>query len=128
MQGKIALVIGLLLGVPLASAAGSIEHMLAKLGPEERSHQACILRGLDAVRADARLRAADRMKASIFSPAVLQGALLTAKGGAVRDGARWYALSFSCQLTGDLMKATSFSFTVGNEVPKASWDRLGLWQ
>jgi hypothetical protein len=128
MQGKIALVLGVVLSVQAAWAADPMQRMLAKLSPQERSHQACILRGLDTVRRDARLRKADRMKTSIFSPAVLDGTHLTAKGGAVRDGSRWFAISFSCQLTADLMKATSFSFTLGNEVPKDSWDRLGPWQ
>jgi hypothetical protein len=129
MRSKVVLTAGLvLLGGRLAMAQGAFERMLAKLSPEERSNQACILRGLDAVRSDPRLRAADRMQASTFSPAALQGTRLTATGGAVRAGNTWYALSFTCHLTGDLMRATSFSFTVGKEVPKASWDRLGLWQ
>jgi len=128
MQGKIALALGMVLSAQAGWAADHMQRMLAKLSPEERSHQACILRGLDTVRHDARLRKADRMKTSIFSRAVLEGTHLTAKGGAVRDGKRWFAISFSCELTADLMKATSFSFTVGTEVPKDSWDRLGLWQ
>jgi hypothetical protein len=101
--------------------AGAIEDALKKLAPEERSHQACALRGLDAVRKDARLHDADRMKSSIFSRAVLNGNTLVAEGGAVRSGSHWYALSYKCQLTNDLMKATAFSFAVGAEFKK----RLG---
>jgi len=111
----------------LPARAGTIEQALAKLAPEERAHQACAIKGLATVRRDARLRKADRMKTSILAPAVLQGTLLTAKGGAVHAGEHWYALSFTCQLAGDFMKATSFSFTLGAEIPKATWDRHGLW-
>jgi hypothetical protein len=128
MLGKIALAVGLLVSAQPATAAGAIEHALSKLAPEERSHQACILRGLDLVRRDPRLRKADRMKTSIFSPASLQGTTLVAKGGAVRVGDRWHALSFTCQLTGDLMRATTFSFELGKEIPQDSWERLGLWR
>jgi hypothetical protein len=108
--------------------AGPLEQTLAKLEPQSRSQQVCILRGLDAVRRDPVLRKADRMKTSIFGPAALEGTRLTAKGGAVRSGTRWYALSFSCDLTANLMKATSFSFTRGAEIPERDWDRLGLWR
>ncbi len=105
-----------------------MEQALAKLAPQERSQQACILKGLDAVRRDARLRHADRISASVFVPAVLDGTLLTAKGGAIRAGDHWYALSFTCRLTGDLMKAMSFAFALGAEIPKETWDKHGLWR
>jgi hypothetical protein len=128
MPKKTALAVALTVCVPQLSVAGPpIEQVLARLAPEERSHQACILKGLDEVRRDPRLRMADRMKTSIFSPAVLDGTRLQAKGGAVRAGGRWYALDFTCKLTDNLMKATSFSFAVGREVPKESWEKYGLW-
>jgi hypothetical protein len=53
--------------------------------------------------------------------------MLAGKGGAIRAGDHWYALTFTCQLTSNLMKATSFSFALGNEIPKTTWDKLGLW-
>jgi Domain of Unknown Function (DUF930) len=126
MLRKVALTISLACAA-LPARAGPMDKALAKLAPEERSQQACVLKGLDTVRRDARLRRADRISASIFGPAVLDGTLLTAKGGAIRVADRWYALSFACHLTGDLMKATSFTFALGAEIPKESWDKLGLW-
>jgi hypothetical protein len=126
---RVALVLAVaLLGGPASAAASGIDKMLAKLGPEERSHQVCALKGMDAVRTDARLRQADRLKSSVFSPAALEQTRLTAKGGAVRSGNHWYALSYVCTLTGDLMKATSFSFQIGPEIPERNWDRYGLWR
>lgn len=136
MWGKIAqrvrMGLGLALGLVAAGAwqalaSDQFTQTLSKLDPEERSHQACIIRGFDAVRADPRLRKADRMKTSILTPAVLKGATLTAKGAAVRAANHWYALSFVCSLTPDLMKATTFSFTLGPEIPKQKWNELGLW-
>ena len=118
----------LLCWAPARAQTAAMERALAKLSPDERTHQLCILRGLDAVRREPRLRNADRMKTSIFTPAVLQGTVLTAKGGAVRAGEHWYALSFTCQLSTDLMKATAFNFALGGEIPKTSWDQHGLWR
>lgn len=109
-----------------ATAAG-IESSLAKLEPEERSHQACILKGLREVGREPKLRRADRMKTSIFTRAVLKGSMLAAPGGAVRVKGHWYRLAFACTLTDDYMKATTFTFELGTEIPKESWDRLGLW-
>jgi hypothetical protein len=114
--------------LPAAASAKSLERQLAALSPEFRSQQACILRGLSAVRRERLLRKADRMKTSIFSPAVLEGTKLTAKGGAVRAQGHWYSLSFSCDLTNDWMKATSFSFALGGEIPERDWEQLGLWR
>ena len=111
----------------MAASAGPLEQALLKLSPEERSHQVCILKGLETGKRDKRLRGADRLKTSILSPATLQGELLTAKGGAVRIKDRWFAISFTCQLASDLMKAKSFTFDLGAEIPKSRWDQLGLW-
>lgn len=109
------------------ASAQSMDKALAKLTPEFRSHQACILKGLEIVRREPSLRKADRMKTSIFSPAELAGTRLTAKGGAVRLGNHWRALSFTCDLSTDLMKATSFNYVLGKEIPQPQWEDLGLW-
>jgi hypothetical protein len=128
MIGKI--VLGAALGscIVAAASAQSLEQSLAKLTPEFRSHQVCILRGLETVRRDPALRKADRMKTSIFNQAELNGTRLTAKGGAVKAGDRWFALSFTCDLTADLMKATSFTYKLGAAIPEREWEELGLWR
>jgi hypothetical protein len=128
MTARIALFVSLMLAAPSAMAAGPMDSMLEKLAPDERAHQVCILRGFDIVRKDAQLRGADRMKTSIFGRAVLAGTTLSANGGAVRVKGHWYALSFSCTLTADLLKATTFSYHLGKEIPKPRWEDLGLWQ
>jgi len=57
--------------MPALAIAGSFDDALRKLEPEERLHQACIIKGLDTARRDARLRNADRKKTSIVNRAVL---------------------------------------------------------
>lgn len=111
-----------------AAHAGPIDQALLKLAPEERARQACIIKGIETVRKDKRLRQADRMKTSIFSPAQFNGAVVTATGGAVRMQHHWYALKFTCSVTSDQMKATSFSFELGQEIPKEKWEDYGLWE
>jgi hypothetical protein len=121
-----AITVALVVCEATRASAGGIESSLAKLEPEERSHQACILKGLREVARDPKLRRADRMKTSIFTPATLKGTL-TAQGAAVRVKGHWYRLVFECKLTQDYMKATTFTFELGAEIPRAEWDRLGLW-
>jgi hypothetical protein len=127
MLRNTALAAALILCAPSVASAGAMDLALAKLDPVERSHQACIIKGLQAVRSDQQLRKADRMKTSILSRAVLNGTTLTAKGGAVRVAGRWYALSFTCDLTSDLMNAKTFKFALGQEIAKENWERYGLW-
>jgi hypothetical protein len=110
-----------------AAEAGPIDRALMKLGPEERAHQACVIKGIETVRKDKRLRQADRMKTGSIHPAQFTGSLVTATGGAVRMQHRWYALKFTCAVTEDQMKATSFTFELGDEIPKEKWEDYGLW-
>lgn len=109
--------------------AGSLERALLKLSPEERAHQACVVRGLEAVRrGDKRLREADRLMPDTFMRAEFDGSVVSAKGAAVRARDHWYALSFVCTVSDDQMKALAFTYKVGAEVPRENWDDLGLWR
>jgi Domain of Unknown Function (DUF930) len=118
----------MLCGWSAAGNAGSIEEALKKLDPEERAHQACAIKGMDTLRRDKRLPGADRVKSSIATPALFDGKVVTAKGGAVREKGRWYGLEYTCTVTSDQMKATSFIYVIGKEIPEAKWEQYGLWR
>lgn len=114
--------------LPVVALAGPIEEAMKKLAPEERAHQACALRGVDTLRRDKRLPGADRLKTGITSPAAFDGSVVKASGGAVRAKGKWYALKFTCAVTADSMKAVSFTYEVGQEIPENKWDAYGLWR
>ncbi len=107
--------------------AGKLENSFDKLDPEEIARQACIVAGVDKIKRDKALPRVDRMKTGILSPPVLEGETLTGKGGAVRAKDKWYAVTFTCALTKDHKKATSFAYTIGEEIPQENWEDLGLW-
>lgn len=109
-------------------AAGSLERSLMKLEPEERAHQVCVVRGLDAVRRDKRLTKADRLMPDIFKRSKFEGSSVSAKGAAVRAGGHWYALSFNCTVSQDQLKAVEFTFELGKEIPPDTWEEVGLWR
>lgn len=113
-------------GVALADA--SMDRVLQKLDPEERAHQACSLRGLDAVRKGTHLKAIDRLKTSSRSLATFKDNVVTANGAALRAQHRWYALKYTCAVSDDQMKAKTFDFQLGAEIPEDKWEDFGLWK
>ncbi len=125
MKGSILL---FLVGMAGPAAAGTIEESLLKLDPEERAHQVCILKGIDDLNRAKALPQVDRLKTSILSRAKFDGTTVTASGGAVRSKHRWFALTFTCTVTKDQMKATSFVYKLGPEIAREKWEDLGLWE
>lgn len=105
-----------------------MDRVLQKLDPEERAHQACSLRGLDAIRKATRLKGIDRLKSSSRSLATFKDNIVTANGAALRAGKSWYALTYKCTVSDDQMKAKTFDFKLGAEIPEDKWEDFGLWK
>jgi hypothetical protein len=117
--------------VGTSSAAFADAHMdkiLKELEPEERAHQACTIRGLDAIRKGSHLRGIDRVKTSTQARAVFKDNVVTATSGAVRANHHWYSLKYKCAVTADQMKAKSFEFQLGAEIPESKYEEFGLWK
>lgn len=113
---------------PLTAHAGGLNDQLMKLDPEERAHQVCVIKGIDTIRREGKLPKADRLKTSISGRAAFTGTQVAAKGGAVRAKSHWYGLQFTCDVTPDQMKALSFTYEIGKEIPEDKWEDLGLWR
>jgi hypothetical protein len=111
-----------------ALADASMDRVLKELQPEERAHQVCNLRGIDAVRKGSHLKGVDRVTTTIQKPAIFKDNVVTAKGGAVRANNRWYYLDFTCTVTDDQMRAKSFAYKLGSAIPEAEWEDFGLWR
>jgi hypothetical protein len=105
-----------------------MDRVLKELEPEERAHQVCNLRGIDAVRKGSHLKGVDRVTTTIQKPASFKDNTVTAKDGAVRAKSRWYFLDFTCAVTADQMKAKTFDYKLGAEIPEAKWEDYGLWK
>jgi Domain of Unknown Function (DUF930) len=114
--------------LPSAARAGPYDRQLLKLAPEERAEQACVLKGIDTIRRDGRLPRADRLETGATSHAVFAGTKVSTNGGAVRAKHRWYGLKFKCEVTKDYLKALSFTYELGPEIPEQKWEKLGLWR
>jgi len=120
--------LALLLAIPGTAAASSIHDQLLKLDPEERAHQVCVIKGIDTMRRDKKISKPDRIKTSITGRAKYTGSQVSTTGGAVRAKSHWYKLKFTCEVSSDQMKALSFNYEIGDEIPESKWDDLGLWR
>ncbi len=125
---NLAVLLTLLGGMQSAMADASMDRVLKELEPEERAHQVCNLRGIDAVRKGSHLKGVDRVTTTIQKPALFKDNVVIAKDGAVRAKNRWYFLDFTCAVSDDQMKAKSFEFKLGGEIPEAKWEDYGLWK
>lgn len=113
---------------PICLHAATLDKALAKLDPEERARQACIIRGIDQIRADKKLPKADRIQPGAEKRAALADGVVMATGGAVRAKDQWFALKFKCAVTEDHMKATSFTYEIGAVIPEEQWEDFGLFK
>ncbi|HVX34742.1 MAG TPA: DUF930 domain-containing protein [Hyphomicrobium sp.] len=125
---KLFIVGAAIAGSHTAFADASMDRVLQKLEPEERAHQACSLRGLEAIRKGTHLKGIDRLKTSSRNQATFKDNVVTANGAAVRAKHRWYALQYKCTVTDDQMKAKTFDFKIGAEIPEDQWEDFGLWK
>lgn len=101
----------------------------AKLEPRTRAMQVCSLAGLSAFARDKKLRPKpDRVVINAGGEPKIDTVTVTGAKAAVRSGSRWYAFSFTCKLNDTSTKASAFTYTLGAEIPKTQWEKLGLWQ
>jgi hypothetical protein len=112
--------------LPALAHAGALERQLAKLDPEERAHQACAIKGLPLMSKEKHI-GADRLKSDITSRSTFKDNRVVSTGAAVRANHRWYKATYDCVVSGDQMKALTFTYELGEEIPESKWEDLGLW-
>jgi Domain of Unknown Function (DUF930) len=115
--------------VATSAAAQKGADWTAKLEPRTRAMQVCSLAGLGAFARDKKLRPKpDRVVINAGGEPKIDAASVSGAKAAVRSGSRWYAFAFTCKLNDTGTKAASFTYDLGAEIPKAQWEKLGLWQ
>lgn len=110
-----------------SSRAATVEEQLKKLDFEERADQVCVVLGVETIRHGGQLPNADRLMTSASGRAHVKGASVIAKHAAVRADHHWYRLRFACDVSDDHMKAYSFQYEIGSEIPQEQWIDHGLW-
>ena len=118
----------LLMAGTAAAVDGRFERSLRKLAPTDRLEQLCDFTAMQQIRKDHRPFRPDRAVASAEKPPRISDDTIVAKGGAFRSRKKWYALSYTCTAAPDHLAVTSFTYTIGAEIPEAKWASYGLWE
>jgi len=106
----------------VAGAATSRSEQMLKLSPETRIEQRCDARAMGSVGREHKGFRPDELVAYAFADPVLRGVRISAPGGAIRSGGKWYRLSYTCETSADGMEIKSFAYQLGAEVPRNEWD------
>jgi hypothetical protein len=117
-----------ILASPAAASETRFERSLRMLAPVDRLEQLCDYTAMQQIRKDHKPFRPDRAVAGARFDAQIHDHTVVAKGGAFRSRKKWYALSYTCTAAPDHMAVTSFSYTIGPEIPEAKWVSYGLWE
>lgn len=101
----------------------SAQDQLMKLDPQARYEQRCNSRAAGAVSREHKGFNPDEVVAYAFADSKLQGTVVTAPDGALRSRGKWYHVSYVCKVSADGLNVEQFSYKLGEEVPRAEWDK-----
>ena len=116
-----------LAATPALAISQRIENELDRLDPEEKLEQRCDVEALSRIDAARKDMTPDKVIAYTFAPTKVNGTTIDAPGAAVRSHGHWYKLSYHCATASDELAVKSFSFKLGEEIPRSAWERLYLY-
>jgi Domain of Unknown Function (DUF930) len=111
-----------ILSIAAAQARTSREEQMMKLTPETRLEQRCNARAMGEVSREHKGFKPDEFVAYAFAETAIRGAQIKAPGGALRSGGNWYRVSYTCETSPDGMQVKSFTYRLGELVPRKDWD------
>jgi uncharacterized protein DUF930 len=108
---------------PNSLADPRVKQAIGNLSTNERVVQLCKIEALDQIR---RQRPDSDLLAYSPSKGIVSNRGLDANGVAFRTRTNWYNVNFKCQVNAAATKVVSFSYVIGNAVPKSEWTARGL--
>ena len=113
-----------------AAAAGDARMIrsLQRLDPNERLMQLCDITAMSEIGRSAKGMRPDRAMLNALSPPKVDGNVAKGDGGAFRSKGLWYQFAFTCATRPDRLKVLTFTYQLGNPIPRQSWSTLGLWE
>lgn len=94
---------------------------MLKVDLATRAEQRCNARAMGMVSREHADMRPEEVVAYAFAEPEGAAPAITAPGAAVRSRGHWYHLSYACRTSADGMEVESFSYTLGEEVPRADW-------
>lgn len=113
---------------PAPTSEQKVENMMMKIDPSERFIQVCSVAATDNLARDKSRYKADRAVMDAISPAEITDDKMNGGGAAFRSRGAWYQFSFTCEASPDHLKVLSFTYKVGDKIPKDKLEQYGLWQ
>ncbi len=95
---------------------------MLKLDPSARVEQRCNARAMGEVGREHKGMRPDEFVAYAFADTQVNGATVKAPGAAVRSRGAWYHVSYECETADNGLSIRSFSYVLGDEIPKKDWD------
>jgi hypothetical protein len=92
------------------------------LSRNSRIGQLCRIEALAQIRS----QRPDTYPDGLASAGTISNNIFSARGGAFHSKANWYDVNFRCQVDADATRVVSFSFSIGNAVPRSEWDARKL--
>lgn len=108
------------------SGDGARDAAMLRVDPATRVEQRCNARAMGEISREHAGMRPDELVAYAFADPGTAPAAITAPGGAVRSGGRWYHISYTCHTSADGMDVLDFSYVLGDEVPRDDWSDHGL--
>jgi hypothetical protein len=124
----VAVLLPLMANTPTAFAGDSrTDAALKRLDPDTRLAEACNLAAMDRIDHDPNPFHPDHVSVDQFSSPQRNEDALQGSGGAFRSGGNWYRLIFKCTASHDHMKVLSFTYRIGEKIPKSQWSSYNLY-
>lgn len=97
---------------------------ITRLAPEARIEQRCNVRAMGDISREHPGFAPDELVAYAFADPEtdVDAQTIRAPGAAVRSKGEWYHLSYRCQTTAEGLDVATFSYTLGEMVPRSEWE------
>jgi hypothetical protein len=106
---------------PRSSAA---RRDLRTMAADERAVQLCGIEAMEQVHAANVAFVPEAVVAYATKSLAIRGGSIVADGAAFYSGGTWYRLRFECDVRSD--DVVSFAYSVGEPIPRASWEALSL--
>ncbi len=114
--------------LPAAAFSASLTRQLKELSGATRFVQACGLQALIEIGKDKNGYRPEHAPVDALAQPKIKGDTMTGDGGALRSRDKWYRFSFTCITTPDHLEVKSFTYKIGNPIPKEQWVSFNLYQ
>ncbi|OAP44414.1 DUF930 domain-containing protein [Sinorhizobium americanum] len=103
-----------------------VKQAIGRLPPKRRIVQLCTIEALEQIRRQRPDAFPDMLVP--FGPVggLVSASGLNASGGAFRSRGKWYAVDFKCEVNPETTSVASFSFAIGEAIPKGEWSTRQL--